>query len=351
MLLIVSVLRDGRTIECWSTGGKCVRFRPKVAPYFWTFVTEENPVGRILHRKLLSAPKKVREVIQVVCRNVYDVKHISRNLSTAFETQVRYKERLAQDCGFKQADVDSVDAAFDVEIESTGQFPRADRNPLIAIAYYGRRYQKVWTTHDMPEYELVSKLCDHVGRENVDIVGTYSGTALDYDYPAARAQILGVDFPLGRRDDPPYTKTRTFETGKRVGVDKTTFLRGRICFDLYKEALFDTSLSGVRHGLKPVCRFLFGDRFIEEVDRQRIDMLSREELGSYCFSDARITYKLLEHYLSTLKPLAVMLKVPLDMMIGRKPSHIGNLVYGRAYNTLGVISDGSNADRFTGVLW
>jgi len=80
-------------------------------------------------------------------------------------------------------------------------------------------------------------------------------------------------------------------------------------------------------------------------------MLSAEELGSYCLSDARITYKLLEHYLSVLKPLAVMLKVSLDMMVSRKPSHIGNLIYGRAFNKLGIISDGTNAERFTGVLW
>jgi len=279
------------------------------------------------------------------------VKRTSRLLQSAFETQVRYKERLAQDCGFKQDDMDTVDAAFDAEIESKGQFPRVDRNPVTAIAYYSRHYQKVWTIHDMPEYEVLAKLCDHGQKDNVDIFGTYSGTALDYDYPSGRASILGVDFPLGRRDDPPYTKTRTFESGKRVGVDKTTFLRGRICFDLYKEALFDTSLSGVRHGLKDVCRFLFGDPYILEVDRQRMDMLSKEELGAYCFSDARITFKLLEHYLSILKPLALMLRVPLDMIVNRKPSHIGNLVYGRAYNKLGVISDGSNAERFTGVLW
>jgi len=197
----------------------------------------------------------------------------------------------------------------------------------------------------------LAKLCDHVAKDNPDVLGTFSGTAFDYDYPADRAKVLNVDFPLGRRDDPPYTKTRTFKSGKRIGVDKSTFLRGRLCFDLFKEVIFDTSLSGVRHGLKDTCKFLFGDPYILEVDRQRMSMLDSEQLGAYCFSDARITFKLLQHYLAVLKPLAVMLRIPLDMVVGRKPSHIGNLLYGRAFNEMGIISDGSNVERFTGVLW
>ena len=59
----------------------------------------------------------------------------------------------------------------------------------------------------------------------------------------------------------------------------------------------------------------------------------------------------MEMYLTVLKSLAQMLKVPLDMMVFRKPSHIGNLIYGREFNKLGIVSDGTNAERFTGLLW
>jgi len=36
VLTIVSVLRDGRRIECWLSGGQSIVIRSKVPPYFWS---------------------------------------------------------------------------------------------------------------------------------------------------------------------------------------------------------------------------------------------------------------------------------------------------------------------------
>ena len=224
MLTIVNVLRDGRRLEAWLSGGTSKTFTPKLPPYFWSM--DEMASGELLKRKLLSDPTKLVDVRQVICGNVYGVKARSVVLDNAMENGVRYKDRLAQDLGFLQKDTITKDAAFDIVIEATGQFPRVEKNPINAIALYARNVQKVWTTHDMPEYEVISKLSDHIVKKNEidpDVLGTYSGTALDYDYTAGRAEILDIDFPMGRRNDQPYTKTVKFTSGKRKGVDKTTY--------------------------------------------------------------------------------------------------------------------------------
>jgi len=350
---MIRVAGNGRQFDCWLTGGMHKVITPPSSPFFYNTARLGEPIFKRLLGNMVRGDSEQKRVWKRAFRNVYELRRLRSRYEkgVVMEADVRYIERIAQDFGFLQNDVNTVDAAFDIEIETKGQFPRVDRDAVSAIAYFSRRYQKVWTKFDYPEYELLGQLCDHAVKDNIDVFGTFSGTALDYDYPNDRAHILGVDFPLGRLGDSPYTKTRTWKTGKHVGIEKTTYLHGRLCYDLYRELCVDTSLSGVRHTLKDTCRFLFGDDYIVEVDRQRMDALNREELGAYCFSDARITYRLLQHYLAVMRPLAKVLKVPLDMVCFRKPSHIGNLVYGRAFNSLDIISDGSNVDRFTGLLW
>lgn len=353
MLTIIRVARNGRQFDCWLTGGVHKLITPPSPPFFYNTARLGEPIFKRLLGNMARGDSEKKRVWKRTFRNVHELRRLRGRYEKGIvmESGVRYKERIAQDFGFLQTDMHTTDATFDIEIETTGQFPKVSVNPITAIAYFSRHYQKVWTKFDFPEYEIISQLCDHAKKDNIDVFGTFSGTALDYEYPKDRAKILGVDFSLGRLGDAPYTQTRTWKTGKRIGVEKTTFLQGRVCYDLYREVLFDTSLSGVRHTLKDTCRFLFGDDYIVEVDRQRMDALSREELGAYCFSDARITFKLLQHYLAVMRPLAKVLKVPLDMICFRKPSHIGNLVYGRAFNKLDIISDGSNVDRFMGLLW
>jgi len=123
--------------------------------------------------------------------------------------------------------------------------------------------------------------------------------------------------------------------------------------DVYKEVRIDPFCQGMRHDLKTVARHFFPDDrdLIREVDRTEMYKLSEDELYEYCLSDARVTYKLGMHYLDVLLNLAYLLRVPLDFIVYRSPSHIGNVVYGRAMKERGIVSDGANYDRFKGVLF
>jgi DNA polymerase elongation subunit (family B) len=137
------------------------------------------------------------------------------------------------------------------------------------------------------------------------------------------------------------------------GVAYTAYLCGRLSLDVWKEVDLDTSLTGLvkNKQLKTVAKYFFGNEFVREVDRSAIDSLSSDELYWYCFSDSRLTWLLADMYLMVLKYLAVLHNVPLDFIVNRSPSHIGNLIFGRRLKALDVVSDGSNFERYAGVLW
>ena len=336
----------GGKLECWVSGGKrAIYAKPPTPPYFYSKVRQHGKCESV-ERTLLSDLTRKVELFKVFAHDPREIRGM-RDMNS-LESRVRYVERLAIDYGFKQTDMDASLLAFDIEAYSKGQFPRPDRDTMAALAVCSASTQLCLVGE---ETNIIENFCKIVSEENPDILATYSGTAFDYEFPMGRAHRIGRRLMLGRRGDEPYIKTRTYEMGKRIGVDKTAYLKGRICFDVYNEVRFDTALSGIRRDLKSVSKYFFGDKLVKEVDRSRIGALSENELSDYCFSDARLTYLLANHYLSVLKQLAVMLNVPLDMMVHRSPSHIGNLLYGRRFGELGVVSDGANYERFSGVLW
>lgn len=350
MLTIAKVMRDGVTLDCWLSGGKHFICEPPELPFFYD--REWRGIGEQVIRRLLSNPDVDISIVKRIVANVYRVRQLRR--PSSMECWVRFIERLAQDFGFAQNDTEASLLAFDIEASSSGQFPRPELDRVRAIALVDGSTQVCFTDDDMPESEILAKTGEVISKCDSDLLGTYSGTAFDYEFTLARARVLGIDLPWGRPEGSPrepYTKKREYLSGKKIGIDKTTYLSGRICFDIYKEVRFDPYLSGIRRGLKSVGRFFFGDEGIIELDRTRLAVASGEMLHDYCLSDARLTWKLGMHYLDVLKTCALVLKVPLDFMVYRSPSHIGNIVYGREFNKLGIVSDGSNVDRFTGVLW
>lgn len=342
--------RSGLLLDCWLSGGTRYEISPPSHPYYYNTHGEFGGVPTENTRLLSIAwSNKTRTLYKVSLPSVYQVRQ-SRQFGVSLESDVRFIERLAIDYGFSQKDRDASVLAFDIEAASTtGQFPNP-KNPndtLLAVAVRGKDFGECYVGN---ENEIVRQFVKCVQTHNPDIIATFSGTAFDYEFLLNR---FGADsLRLGRLDDAPFIKIVEYERGKRIGVDKTTLLNGRICFDVYDEVRFDSSLSGIRRNLKTVGRHFFGDiNPIIEVDRARLRELSEEDLKEYCLSDARLTHLLAEHYLGTLKELAFVLRVPLDFVVHRSPSHIGNVVYGRQFSKLGIVSDGANIDRFRGVLW
>jgi DNA polymerase elongation subunit (family B) len=198
-----------------------------------------------------------------------------------------------------------------------------------------------------------------MARDNPDVSATYNGARFDWQYLSRRAVEMGVPLPLGRRGDPPWIKEVQREYGKIRGVDYLIRLFGRICFDVWKETRLDTSLTGrvPNRQLKSVAAWfrehgvIPPDCPIISVNYAKMGEMDPKDLAEYCLSDARLTWYLAEHYLRMLKDLAVYLKAPLNLMVDRSPSHVGNFIYGQEFKRLGVVSDKTNFERFEGVLW
>lgn len=341
----------GKELECWFSGGKRRVIEAPILPHFWSYAPRRDAVlCKPVDMHLLSNMEENVKLYQCLVEDRRRVRDL-RN-ADSLEAGVPYTQVLNTLYGFKQHDMDLTHGAWDIEVSSPrGRFPRMERDPISAISYFSRKTQKTFS--DEPEYEIISRLVDAVQECDPDILDTYNGPKFDYRYTAHRAAVNNVPFILGRKNDAPYIRRREFQGGKRKGVSYTVFIKGRLSLDVYKEVDLDTYLTGKikNKQLKTVARYFFGDEFVVEVDRAAMGSLTSDELYWYCFSDSRLTFLLAEIYLMVLKYAAVTLDVPLDFIINRSPSHIGNLIFGRGLKALNVVSDGFNAERFEGVLW
>ena len=356
-LLDIKVNRDGINLDCWLAGGEYRKLKAPVKPYFFTSTPNPSidPMKRLYLSALHRAP--MRSVVptavwQESCPTVYDVRRSRDLVEVVGESDVRFIERLCIDYGF-QNDVTLERlrcVGIDIEAEAeSGQFPNPKRefDPLTALAVHGGNVSKGFVGS---EKEIIGSAIETIRTVNPDVIFTYSGTGIDYEYPLVRAHINGLSYKLGRRGDEPYIMKNVYRRKFFERTEVSTLLEGRLCMDVFNEVLFDQSLTGMRRGLKVVGRHFFPKVEIVEVDRARIHDLTSAEKAKYCLSDARLAYMLGIHYLRGICALARRYKVPLGLMVRRKPSHLGNLFYGRAFNALGIISDGSNGDRFKELL-
>ena len=358
-LLDLKVNRDGINLDCWLVGGEYRRLKPPCLPYFFTSTV--NPAKPPAMMRLLgechSRPfEKVekREVWTEQCSTVYGIEQ-RRDLVVGMEDNVRFIERLCIDYGFENLVVpsDLSVVGFDIECESkSGQFPnpKNEFDPLTAFSVFGNCSDNSRTSERCftgDESDILKNAVEEIQWLNPDVLCTYSGTGIDYEYPLVRAHVLGRAFRIGRQRDEPFIARSTYRRKFFERTETTTYLKGRLCMDVYNEVLVDTSLTGLRRTLKVVGRHFFaGQGFdIVEEDRMLLKQLSPAQLSRYCLSDARLAYHLGMHYLGAVCSLARKYSVPLSAMVHRKPSHTGNLIYGRGFRELGIVSDGSNRDR------
>lgn len=346
MLLIARPIY-GREIECWTTGGTKKRIEVPMPPHFFSLTERPDlncePVTRILLSTLKE--QELWKIIlpdRKVCPRVRD--------DNSLEANVPYMHVLHSAFRWSQKNRDLLHMSFDIEASSTGQFPNPKVDPVTAISVFSPTKQLALLGE---EADIIPKFIEIVNRENPDVIDHYNGGKFDFPYLLERAHRNGIRLTIDREGREPRIYRRVYETGYRRGVDYTVYMNGRISFDVWKEVRFDTSLMGKikNRQLKTVAKYFFGDEYIKEVNRARMGDLSREELHAYSLSDARITWLLADQYLSLLTYLAAKLEVPLDFIIHRSPSHIGNTLYGRRFKELGIVSDGANFERFKGILW
>jgi len=344
VLLIINIV-DGRFLSCWSSGGSHKTLEPPCMPHFWSY--EPRKRSSPMNRRLLSDISKYTILHKVEADNTRDIPYMRDDQS--LEADIPFIQLLTILYGFTQKDQDASVAGWDIEIIGRGQFPSPLRDPISTLSWFSPNHEEVLTGD---ERSIIEGFVDLTKRDNPDIEATYNGPKFDWRYIIKRAKILGVPLPIGRDGRPPWISQFEQRYGKLRGIEYTAFITGRISLDVWREVRMDTSLSGrvPNRQLKTVARYFFPDEEFIEVDRANLHRLSKEELREYSASDARATYKLAESYLMILKFLAQHIGCPLNLIVRRTPSHIGNLVYGREFKRMDVVSDGVNGKRFE-FLW
>jgi len=336
---------DGRYLGCWSSGGAYKLVEPPCYPHFWSRV--QRPQSVPARKRLLSEYPEYRMLYRVDCESKNDVPY--QRDEDSLEADIPYVQLMVLLYGFVQKDTLLTHAAWDMEVIGGGQFPSAKRNPITALSWYSPSHEEVLMGD---EESIIEGFVNLMVQENLDACDTYNGNRFDWRYLIQRASILKAKLPVGRRRDPPWVQQFERRFGKMKGIDYEINLSGRVNFDVWREVRFDTSLTGEikNRSLKEVARYFFPDEDFIEVDRAHLGRLSPGELRDYCLSDARATYKLADSYLALLMLPTVELHCPLDLIVRRTPSHIGNYLYGAEFKRLDVVSDGPNLERFD-YLW
>lgn len=347
-MLIIAQPKYGSQVECWTSGGIKKLITVPVEPHFYSLKKHRNLKNTRVSLKLLSTLQE-RDLWHITLKrrnDIYDLRD-----ENSLEANIPWMHVLHSLFRWKQDDKNITHSAFDIEVSATkGQFPNPKYDPITAISLFSKSNQKALLGE---ESEIIHQFIDIIRKDDPDVIDHYNGGRFDFPYLLRRAHLNGIHLGIDRKGKEPQVKKRTFIGGYRKGVDYTVYMNGRISFDVWKEVRFDTSLTGKikNKQLKTVAKYFFGKKYIVEVNRAKMNELSKKELHEYALSDARVTWLLADHYLRLLTYLAVKLEVPLDFIVLRSPSHIGNIIYGRKFKEIGIISDGSNADRFIGVLW
>lgn len=299
--------------------------------------------GGVAVQKRCLSDLKWRTVYKVEFDNEDDLAR-ARNFYT-IEDRFPFKTRLAIDVGYKCPSPPPSVLAYDIETFLAGLTPDYRKDKVRSIACWDKDGRKYFSSGD--ERRDIEDFIAYVNMKDPDIFCDFYGRFYDLMVFIQRCAELNIKLKLGRDGSVPYLIVREFEKQGKGRVEHTFLLRGRCHFDVQKEtdADYTLTLAGLKNrGLKEVAKH-YGYKPVE-IDYDKMDALSPQELEDYNVSDAYVSYGIGWSYLDVLISIAELLDLPLDMVIQRTPSTIPNIVLGRELGRVGIISDGINKERF-----
>lgn len=229
---------------------------------------------------------------------------------------------------------------FDIEVDTTGMFPTPDRNAIIAIgAKCGERKAIYMSESYDNDKVILNKFFDLVRETDPDILTHYNGNSFDIPYMIERMKINHI--PLNywsRNHQEPHIYKNTMSIG------------GRLSFDIYDEAQHDQTLPGIKNlKMKTLARWLDKEKTLGEVIEvpysEMRNIVNTSTLKEYLVSDINITEFLYNVYFPKVQMIAEMNKIPLNLMMGASFAFLSNIIHGRAFQKLNIVSDKTNGQR------
>ncbi|MCW3994912.1 MAG: hypothetical protein NWE98_02030 [Candidatus Bathyarchaeota archaeon] len=331
----------GTLIKITEVGGKQRTIQPPIKPYFYSKKPHQN--GKIVKRTFLSDLKE---------HDVYKVEFYSqRDLEKArnqhsLEANLPFKMRLAIDVGYRFPSAFPKVLAWDCETKLAGLNPDPNRDQIISIATWSEKEEERRFFYGDTK-KVITEFLEFWRKVNADVPTEFYGRFYDYIVLLNNCHQYGIKCALGRDGTEPFVLKKEFEKLGKGKTENTIYIKGRVAFDVHKEVESDytLTLAGFKtRGLKETGRHYKLQPV--EIDYEKMDKLSFDELKDYNLSDARVTYEISLIYLRTLYEIAEFLDIPLEMVVQRAPSHIANILIGRGFAKKGIISDGVNCERF-----
>lgn len=195
--------------------------------------------------------------------------------------------------------------AFDIETTSLTW----DTGQVTTVAVCSTEH--AFVLEDTDEIRLLRALRSHMASLPEGIVVTWNGAAFDGPYLAGRADVLGIERPCtlfaDRTIAPKYEPQPGFPRHGMHPIFDAAGIGLHHHLDVAYLWRQRAETDGVRWALKPVARHLGID--VIEVDRTRMDTLSRPERMAYNLSDVLATLKLAEGA-ETAHPDVIMPPLP-----------------------------------------
>jgi len=336
MLLSVDKLnsrKHGTILDVWYVGGEQRYVERPFDPYFYSMIKMPKFTNEELMLTDLATFKKVK-----MFKVGFPTTTALKKYASAFTTEdtVPYVQRVVIDEGFDYPSEKPSHHAFDIEFFG---------GKITAVSFYGEKDKDVSAGSN--ERDNITFLNRKIRDTNTDVVDTYWGSYFDVLKLQERAKHHGLKLVWGRNLSTPYIRKRRYRRGPKIGVEQTVKIEGRLHFDVWREVDLDQTLHGIKdHRLKTVARWFNLPPPIIEPDYEEMQKLSTDELAEYCLNDSRLTWLLAEMYLNRLYYFADSLKIPLNLLLERTPSHLPNYITMRDMKRLGFIAKAGNNERF-----
>jgi DNA polymerase I len=340
----VNTSSHGAILDVWEVGGAHRKLEPPFKPYMYNLRPDAR--GQPCKRLLLS-DMQWHTVWKLTHRTTDDLER-SRTMSTVEDT-FPFKQRIAIDVGYKFKGGYPRLLAWDIETDAAlkGRLsPNWRKDEIISIATWGDT-DASHRVFDGDRRKFIPEFLQFWQKYDADVPTDFFGRFYDMPCLIQNCESLAIKCALGRDGSTPYIYSKEFEKHGKGRIENTVRIRGRVHFDVHKEVDEDytLTLAGLKdRTLKTVGRY-YGLNPIQ-IDYAKMATMSQAEMRAYNLSDARCTYEIAQIYFRGLYELSEYLNTPIDMIIQRQPSHVGNIVVGRQFQKLGIISDGSNKERF-----
>ena len=367
MLLSVEPFDDGvegTLLDLWFVGGGHKTVRPPCPPHYFSAVEQGD--AELVRRRLLSKPSVEQMLYKVTFPTLASLDRF--RLFGALESHKRFVDVLASDFGFDQPSGEPTVLSWDTESFTFSKIaPDWHRDTIRSISVWSQEehiaekwkeligdavlmvgsdneFGICWSVDDAHDEEWVIKqFIKFVQSFNPDVLCGYNDGDYDLRLLLTRCNVLRIACRLGRDGSIPYVLTRQYERRGKEREVNLVRIRGRVHLDVLAEVFYDQTLYDLKGRGQVEVAGHFGFAPIEDVNHASIP---EERLAEVNLDDARCCYGLAKFYSQNIYALCDYLKVPLNLMVERSPSHIPNWFYGQEYSRLGIVSDGYNNERF-----